>query len=43
MNKVLSILRTNHDSHGPDPAKPILIRTERGVGYYFDAPVKAMR
>jgi DNA-binding response OmpR family regulator len=27
----------------PDPARPVLIRTERGVGYYFDAPVKAVR
>jgi two-component system OmpR family response regulator len=26
-----------------DPTHPTLIRTERGVGYYFDAPVKAMR
>jgi two-component system, OmpR family, response regulator len=27
----------------PDPAHPVFIRTERGVGYYFDAPVKAVR
>lgn len=27
----------------PDPAHPTFIRTERGVGYYFDAPVKAVR
>jgi len=26
-----------------DPAHPVFIRTERGVGYYFDAPVKAVR
>src|SRR5262245_50328421 len=26
-----------------DPAQPAFIRTERGVGYYFDAPVKVMR
>ena len=26
-----------------DPSHPTLIRTERGVGYYFDAPVKVMR
>jgi DNA-binding response OmpR family regulator len=26
-----------------DPARPKFIRTERGVGYYFDAPVKVMR
>jgi two-component system, OmpR family, response regulator len=26
-----------------DPSNPTLIRTERGVGYYFDAPVKVMR
>jgi DNA-binding response OmpR family regulator len=26
-----------------DPANPTWIRTERGVGYYFDAPVKVMR
>jgi DNA-binding response OmpR family regulator len=26
-----------------DPSHPKLIRTERGVGYYFDAPVKVMR
>jgi two-component system OmpR family response regulator len=26
-----------------DPTHPELIRTERGVGYYFDAPVKIMR
>ncbi|HKQ84237.1 MAG TPA: response regulator [Steroidobacteraceae bacterium] len=27
----------------PDPAHPTFIRTERGVGYYFDAPVKVVR
>jgi DNA-binding response OmpR family regulator len=27
----------------PDPAHPTLIRTERGVGYFFDAPVKVVR
>ena len=27
----------------PDPAHPVFIRTERGVGYYFDAQVKAVR
>jgi two-component system OmpR family response regulator len=27
----------------PDPAKPRFIRTERGTGYYFDAPVSAVR
>ena len=26
-----------------DPAHPVFIRTERGVGYYFDAPVKVLR
>src|SRR5258705_1262460 len=26
-----------------DPAEPRLIRTERGTGYYFDAPVSAVR
>jgi two-component system, OmpR family, response regulator len=26
-----------------DPAHPVFIRTERGVGYYFDAPVKVVR
>lgn len=26
-----------------DPANPLLIRTERGAGYVFDAPVKVMR
>ena len=26
-----------------DPAHPALIRTERGVGYFFDAPVKVIR
>lgn len=26
-----------------DPANPKLIRTERGVGYFFDAPVKTIR
>jgi DNA-binding response OmpR family regulator len=26
-----------------DPANPQLIKTERGVGYYFDAPVKTVR
>jgi two-component system, OmpR family, response regulator len=26
-----------------DPSHPAMIRTERGVGYYFDAPVKVMR
>ena len=26
-----------------DPSQPKFIRTERGVGYYFDAPVKAIR
>ena len=26
-----------------DPAQPKFIRTERGVGYFFDAPVKAIR
>jgi two-component system OmpR family response regulator len=26
-----------------DPAKPRFIRTERGTGYYFDAPVSAVR
>jgi DNA-binding response OmpR family regulator len=26
-----------------DPAHPLFIRTERGVGYYFDAPVKVLR
>ena len=26
-----------------DPAKPRFIRTERGAGYYFDAPVNAVR
>lgn len=26
-----------------DPANPQFIRTERGVGYYFDATVKVMR
>jgi len=26
-----------------DPSSPTMIRTERGVGYYFDAPVKVMR
>ena len=26
-----------------DPAKPVFIRTERGVGYFFDAPVKVIR
>jgi DNA-binding response OmpR family regulator len=26
-----------------DPTQPTLIRTERGAGYYFDAPVKVMR
>ena len=26
-----------------DPAKPRFIRTERGAGYYFDAPVSAVR
>jgi len=26
-----------------DPAHPAFIRTERGVGYYFDAPVKVVR
>jgi len=25
-----------------DPAKPRFIRTERGAGYYFDAPVSAV-
>ncbi|MBX5462531.1 MAG: response regulator [Steroidobacteraceae bacterium] len=27
----------------PDPSNPRFIRTERGAGYYFDAPVKAVR
>ena len=27
----------------PDPAHPTYIRTERGVGYFFDAPVKVVR
>ncbi len=27
----------------PDPATPQFIKTERGAGYYFDAPVKVMR
>jgi two-component system OmpR family response regulator len=27
----------------PDPARPQLIRTERGTGYYFDAPVSLVR
>jgi two-component system, OmpR family, response regulator len=27
----------------PDPARPVFIRTERGVGYFFDAPVKVLR
>jgi two-component system, OmpR family, response regulator len=27
----------------PNPAQPQLIKTERGAGYYFDAPVKVMR
>jgi DNA-binding response OmpR family regulator len=27
----------------PDPAHPTFIRTERGVGYFFDAPVKVVR
>jgi DNA-binding response OmpR family regulator len=26
-----------------DPAEPRFIRTERGTGYYFDAPVSAVR
>jgi DNA-binding response OmpR family regulator len=26
-----------------DPSQPRFIRTERGVGYYFDAPVKVIR
>lgn len=26
-----------------DPSNPMFIRTERGVGYYFDAPVSVMR
>ena len=26
----------------PDPARPKLIRTERGTGYYFDAPVSVV-
>jgi two-component system, OmpR family, response regulator len=26
-----------------DPSQPRFIKTERGVGYYFDAPVKAIR
>ena len=26
-----------------DPAHPRFIRTERGVGYYFDAPVSVLR
>jgi two-component system, OmpR family, response regulator len=26
-----------------DPSRPQFIRTERGVGYYFDAPVQLMR
>ena len=26
-----------------DPAAPRFIRTERGTGYYFDAPVSAVR
>jgi two-component system, OmpR family, response regulator len=26
-----------------DPAQPQFIKTERGVGYYFDAPVKVIR
>ena len=27
----------------PDPARPQLIRTERGTGYYFDSPVSLVR
>jgi DNA-binding response OmpR family regulator len=27
----------------PDPAHPNYIRTERGAGYLFDAPVDALR
>jgi two-component system, OmpR family, response regulator len=27
----------------PDPAHPQLIKTERGAGYVFDAPVKVVR
>jgi two-component system OmpR family response regulator len=27
----------------PDPARPRLFRTERGAGYYFDAPVSLVR
>ena len=27
----------------PDPAQPTFIRTERGVGYFFDAAVEAIR
>jgi len=27
----------------PDSAHPTLIRTERGIGYYFDAPVEVIR
>jgi len=27
----------------PDPSNPRFIRTERGAGYYFDAPVKTVR
>jgi DNA-binding response OmpR family regulator len=27
----------------PDPAHPTYIRTERGAGYLFDAPVDALR
>jgi DNA-binding response OmpR family regulator len=26
-----------------DPSNPTFIRTERGVGYFFDAPVKVIR
>jgi DNA-binding response OmpR family regulator len=26
-----------------DPGHPVFIRTERGVGYFFDAPVKVVR
>jgi DNA-binding response OmpR family regulator len=26
-----------------DPSQPHLLKTERGVGYYFDAPVKLVR
>jgi DNA-binding response OmpR family regulator len=26
-----------------DPSQPRFIRTERGVGYYFDVPVKVIR